>query len=321
MTVVSALLLVTACATAAGDATVPTTSPTMAPTTTTETLEGATTGAPASTTTATVTSVASVTSVTSVTSTTSPCTTLAVNRIKPAYFFSASGGDDNHPGPLLVTAGRNVLDLEEAVWGVLDGLTPSEQDEGLTTAIPAGARTYFVRVTDHVAAVDLTARFTEAASAPALRARLAQLVFTVTGYDPTIIGVNVYVEGNPLQALPDGTPLNERLTRADFEDFLPAVLIEWPTWEAWSAPPVAIRGIAHGDFHIEILNTSGQVIASRAVSISGGTGWEAFEIVFDASELPSPDPAKDLSIRVYQIGPDGSPSSERVQPLSLRTRP
>lgn len=301
------LLLIAACEAGTGDSTLPTTPSTVMPTTT-QAAETTTTVSPATSTTTTTVSPAT-------------STTLVGNRIVPVYFFHDSGRDESRPGPFLVTAGRNVLDLEEAVWGVLNGLTPSEEDQGVTTAMPTGVRTYFVRVTDKVAALDLTARFVDGADAPAIRARLAQLVFTVTGFDPVVSGVTVFVEGSPLEALPDGTPLNERLTRSDFEDFLPAILIESPTWDGWSGPPVTVRGVALAPFQMEILGANGQILASRAVPIGTINGWGSFEATFDVSELPSPSPAKSLSIRVYEIAGDGSRTNERVQPLSLRTQP
>jgi hypothetical protein len=40
-----------------------------------------------------------------------------------------------------------------------------------------------------------------------------------------------------------------------------------------------------------------------------------------ASELPSLEPARSLSIRVYEIATHGTPINERERPLSLRTHP
>jgi germination protein M len=237
----------------------------------------------------------------------------------PAFFFHDSGGDGDRPGPFLVAAGRNVLDVEEAVWGVLGGLTPSEQDQGVTTAIPAGTRTYFVRTTEGVVSVDLTARFAEGADAASMRARLAQLVFTITGFDPEIRGVEVWIEGNRLEALPDGTPLDERLTRWAFQDFMPTILIESPMWDGWSPPPLTVRGIAFvpgGSFEMEILDMDGRVTASRTVQTDSLSGWGDFEVTFQASELP-PVFMSTLHVRVYQLTPDGSVISERVQPFGL----
>jgi hypothetical protein len=46
------------------------------------------------------------------------------------------------------------------------------------------------------------------------------------------------------------------------------------------------------------------------------SGWGDFEVTFQASELP-PVFMSTLHVRVYQLTPDGSVISERVQPFGL----
>jgi hypothetical protein len=236
-----------------------------------------------------------------------------------------SGGNSVRSGPFLAPVVRNTGSLEDTVRESLGGLTPSETDLGITTAIPTGTDLNSVGVENGIATVDLTSEFDDGGGTFSIRARLAQLVFTVTAYDPEITGVRLELDGEPVEVFSsEGLVLDDPLTREGFEDFLPGILIESPGYDSWVRPPLTITGIAaafEGVFQLEILDAEGSVVADVPfVQTDEGMGWGNFSVTFEESDLPAM-PA-DLQIRVYELSAeDGSVINERIQPFGYRMEP
>jgi hypothetical protein len=237
-----------------------------------------------------------------------------------------SGGSPTRAGPFLAAVSRNEGSLEGTVRALLGGLTPSEADLGITTEVPPGTELHGVEVADGVATVDLSSEFADGEGIFSTRARLAQLVYTVTGYDPDITGVRLELDGTPVMAfLFSGVALvlDDPMTRASFEDLLPGILIESPAFDDWARPPVTISGIAaasDGVFQLEIIGWDGNLVAAVTVETDTGTGWRPFSVTFDRSDLPSMPIT--LRIRVYEVSAeDGSVIYERVQPFGYRSNP
>ncbi|MBT8217926.1 MAG: hypothetical protein HKN74_07110 [Acidimicrobiia bacterium] len=244
---------------------------------------------------------------------------------RPAYMLHDSGGNARRSGPFLAPTVRNTATLEDTIGELLNGLTPSEVDLGLSTAIPSGTELLGVEVADGVATVDLTGAFEAGGGTFSMQARLAQLVYTVTGFDPAITGVRLSLNGVPVEVFSnEGLVLDDPMTRDGFQDLLPGILIESPGYEMWAPPPVTITGIAaafEGVFQLEILDANGTVVADVPfVQTSDGTGWSSFSVTFEESDLP-PMPAT-LQIRVYELSAeDGSVINERIQPFGYRSQP
>jgi hypothetical protein len=241
-----------------------------------------------------------------------------------AFMLHESGGNAARPGPFLATVVRNTGSIEDTVRESLYGLTPSETDLGITTAIPTGTDLNSVVVDDGIATVDLTSEFDDGGGSFSVTARLAQLVYTVTAYDPAITGVRLQLDGEPVELFSgEGLILDDPMTREGFEDFMPGILIESPGYDAWVRPPLTITGIAafEGVFQLEVLDAEGSVVADVPfVQTDNGTGWGNFSVTFDESDLPAM-PA-DLQIRVYELSADdGSVINERIQPLGYRMDP
>ncbi len=281
-----------------------------------------TTSAPASTMTTTPSTTTVAPSTTSTTSITDPVDDPFQ---ETAFMLHESGGNAVRVGPFLAPVVRNTATLEDTVRESLYGLTPSETDLGLTTAIPVGTDLIGVTVDDRIATVDLTSEFDDGGGSFSMRARLAQLVYTVTAYDQTITGVRLELEGEPVEVFSsEGLILDDPMTRAGFEDLLPGILVESPGFEEWVLPPLTISGVAaafEGVFQLEILDADGEVVAGPPfVQTDNGMGWGRFTVDIEQSELP-PMPA-DLQIRVYELSAeDGSVVSERIQPIGYRMRP
>lgn len=290
--------------------TVPDTSPTSTPATSPTT-------APATTPTTTVTT----TTPEATTTTEAPAEVSLV----PVFFLHDSGGRADRPGPFLAPGARNADTLEEAIEALLGGLTPSENDLEMSTSLPGGVALNGVTVDGSVATVDLSSTFEEGGGTLAMTARLAQLVFTVTGFDPEITGVRLFLDGSPVEEFSsEGIILDDPMNRDSVQDLLPGILVESPQFDGWSGAPVTVTGIAaafEGVFQMEILDADGNLVADLPfVQTDSGIGWGSFSVTFDEDALP-PMPA-DLQIRVYELSAeDGSVVSERFQPFGYREQP
>jgi spore germination protein GerM len=291
-----------------------------------------TTQSPTTSSTPTTTPTLSTTSTTSTTTTSTATTTTTAPSAGPyhaiVYMLHDSGGSPTRAGPFLAPVSRNEGSLEGTLREWLGGLTPSEADLGITTEVPPGTALQGVEVADGVATVNLSSEFAAGGeSIFSMRARLAQLVYTVTGYDPDITGVRLELDGTPAIAFGfsggEALVLHDPMTRERFEDLLPGILIESPAFDAWARPPVTISGIAatpEGTFQLEILHWDGSLVTAVTVQTDPGTGWRPFSVTFDRSDLPSMPTT--LQIRVYELSAeDGSVIYERVQPFGYRSNP
>jgi hypothetical protein len=127
------------------------------------------------------------------------------------------------------------------------GPTKDEQELGLTTEVPADG--------------------SEAGS----RAALAQLTYTLT--QPELFGPVADVDGR-------------ELTRADFEDETPAILVESPLAFESVESPLQATGTANtfeANFEYELADTDGKVVDSHFVTATSGTGTRG---TFDFTTKP-----------------------------------
>ena len=67
-----------------------------------------------------------------------------------------------------------------AIRALLRGPTAAERRAGLTSAVPAGTRLIGLTIRDGVATIDLSRRFESGGGSLSMRARVAQVVFTLT---------------------------------------------------------------------------------------------------------------------------------------------
>jgi hypothetical protein len=108
-------------------------------------------------------------------------------RVRPIQVWYLAGGE-------LTAVDRRAGTIPRALELLLAGPTVRERARGLRSAVPAGTRLRSVAIRRRVVTVDLSGRFAAGLDASALRARVAQLVRTVTGV-PGVRAVRVLVEG------------------------------------------------------------------------------------------------------------------------------
>jgi germination protein M len=156
---------------------------------------------------------------------------------------------------------------ESALEELLAGPTDQEsQDLGYTTAIPEGTDLLEVTVDDGVANVELSAELPDEP--------LAQVVYTLTQF-ATVESVDI--QGNTV-------------TRSDFEDVTPAILVESPLTFEDVTSPLEVTGTANtfeANFQYELTDTDGLIVDENFVTATSGTGTRGtFDFTTDPFTVP-----------------------------------
>ena len=182
---------------------------------------------------------------------------------------------------LLVGAAVLIGEIPDA--GVPAGAQPFTL-EPLDSQIPPGTRLLGLDLVDGVATVDLSRDFL---SRRALRSRAyaaGQVVYTLTQF-PSIRAVRFRVEGRPV-AVPSGKGvsvernpsrnlLERPVTRMDYEDLLPAIVVESPAWGERVVSPLAVSGTANvfeANVTLRILDARGRELARTFTTATCGSG-------------------------------------------------
>jgi germination protein M len=183
----------------------------------------------------------------------------------------------------LYAAGRTVPRTEAVATAALDALAAAPD-----TTVPP-------KLTVTIANGDASATV---AGADLSGSALAQVVYTLTQFS-TIRTV-------------DGK------TRADVEDFVPAILVERPLPDAAVSSPLRVTGNANtfeATFQYKLLDADGKVLAQHFVTATSGTGTRG---TFDVTIPFTVDTAQAGTLVVYEnSAADGSVIHERRIPLRL----
>jgi immunoglobulin-like protein involved in spore germination/sporulation and spore germination protein len=172
------------------------------------------------------------------------------------------------------------------------GPTAAEAAQGFRSEVEKARSS--VTITNSVATVDVT---------DTSHAGLAQIVYTLTQF-PTVHGVRTS------RMLGDSKPL----TRADFEDVTPAILVESPLPGDTVTSPLRVQGTANtfeATFDLEIRNSSGVKVAWRFVTASSGSGTRG---TYDTA-ISFPHTSGPITLVAYE------PSAENGKPLHVVSIP
>jgi hypothetical protein len=217
---------------------------------------------------------------------------------------------------------------EAAVRALLAGpVGTSESDLGFTSAIPAGTELHSVTVDGPLATVDLSRQFESGGGSLSMQARVAQIVFTVTQFEP-IDRVRFRIDGTPATTIGGEGLLVDNVGRADFADVTPLILVESPTPGETVGAPLHVRGMSN-TFEATVNYTvtdpnypnvcsacAEGVLAegfTTATSGSGTWGTFDFDIAFDIER------AGPIVLSVYEISAEnGMRINETTIPLEVR---
>jgi germination protein M len=230
------------------------------------------------------------------------------------YVLDPSGSNGFRQGPFLYPISVSPLggqDEAEAVLVTLLGI------DSFDTAIPAGTAVDALTVDGTTAIVDLSDEFASGGGTLSVTARLAQLTFSLTalgGIDEVLL-----VEGgDPVEVFSsEGLVLDGPMVRADFEDFVPGILVDVPAAGAEVEFPLVVSGVAaafEGVFQLQILEGNDVIFEPPFVSTGSGIGFGEFEVLIEIE----PEPGDVLTIRVWEFSAeDGSVISERFVPITV----
>jgi germination protein M len=162
-----------------------------------------------------------------------------------------------------------------ALEALLEGPDSFEEGYGLRTSIPDGTQLLGLSIDDGIASVDLTSEFETGGGSASMQARLAQVVYTITQF-PTVEGVVFSLDGEPIEVLGgEGVIIDHPLTRRDFGELLPAILVLSPALTQEVESPVLIRGSANvfeANVSIQILDENDKVLAETFTTATCGSG-------------------------------------------------
>jgi hypothetical protein len=176
-------------------------------------------------------------------------------------------------------AGRSVpqtgTPAKAAREALLQGPSTSDADAGLLTVIPTGTTLHNVTIEGGVATVDLSASFGSGGGSLSMQGRVAQVVYTLTQF-PTVTGVSFELDGAPITTLGgEGVVLDHPQTRADWESFTPAILVESPLPGETVTSPFHVTGTANtfeATLQIRLTGSDGTVLFEHFGMATSGTG-------------------------------------------------
>lgn len=227
-------------------------------------------------------------------------------------------------GEELAAASREIYGSPEVAAGslneLLTGITPYEHDLGYGTEIPADTRLDDIALQDDgTVIVDLSPDFEAGGGSFSMQMRLAQLVFTATQFD-TIDRVELQIDGQDVDAIGgEGIMVDEPLTRDDFEDLSPAILLESPTPGQEVTSPIRLQGTANtfeATMQIEIIDSAGEIIYRDFATASSGTGTRG---TFDVSiDVDIQNEGLGTIVMFEESARDGSRTNVIEVPVDLR---
>jgi Immunoglobulin-like domain of bacterial spore germination/Sporulation and spore germination len=168
--------------------------------------------------------------------------------------------------PLVATAAMNEL---------LAGPNAAEAKAGLATSVPAGTKLLGISIKKGVATVDLTSQYQSGGGSLSMKARLAQVVYTLTQF-PTVRAVLFHLDGEPVNVFSgEGIVLDHPVGRKDYEDLLPVITVDKPAAGARVSSPVDVSGSANvfeANVTVKVLDENGNVVSQTFTTATCGTG-------------------------------------------------
>jgi hypothetical protein len=168
--------------------------------------------------------------------------------------------------PFVATAAMNAL---------LAGPTAAEAKAGLATSVPDGTKLLGISIKKGVATVDLTSQYQSGGGSLSMKARLAQVVYTLTQFS-TVRAVLFHLDGEPVNVFSgEGIVLDHPVGRKDYADLLPVIAVDKPSAGARVSSPVAVAGSANvfeANVTVKVLDENGNVVGHAFTTATCGTG-------------------------------------------------
>lgn len=162
-----------------------------------------------------------------------------------------------------------------ALTELFEGPTRQEAGAGVSTAVPDGTEILDLSIKDGVATVDLSAEFEQGGGSSAEMMQLAQLTYTLTQF-ASVDAVALEIEGEPVEVFGGhGIIIDHPMTRRDFEQLLPPILVASPVIGERVRSPITIVGssdVFEATVSIAILDENDDPIVQTFTTATCGTG-------------------------------------------------
>lgn len=162
-----------------------------------------------------------------------------------------------------------------ALTELFEGPTRQEAGAGVFTAVPDGTEILDLSIKDGVATVDLSAEFEQGGGSSAEMMQLAQLTYTLTQF-ASVDAVALEIEGEPVEVFGGhGIIIDHPMTRRDFEQLLPPILVASPVIGERVRSPITIVGssdVFEATVSIAILDENDDPIVQTFTTATCGTG-------------------------------------------------
>lgn len=251
------------------------------------------------------------------------------------YFLADDESTNSRPGPYLIPVDRQLpyesWNVEGAINALLAGPTAAEagSSSSLSSSVPANSTLLGVSITGltvdadqtpitpGVAEINLSSGFEAGGGTFSITSRLAQLVYTATSLGE-VGAVRLLIDGEPVDVFSsEGLVIDGPMTREDFTDFVPNILVEQPAYGETVTGPVYLRGTA-AVFEAVFqgrLEANGAVLWEGTIQTSNGTGWGAFDTAIPY--FIETDTEATLTVWEYSAE-DGSIINQRTHQLTLQ---
>jgi germination protein M len=162
-----------------------------------------------------------------------------------------------------------------AMESLLAGPDTQEEAAAVGSQIPSGTQLLGLTVQDGVATVDLTSEYEAGGGSASMNMRIAQVVYTLTQF-PTVNGVLFELDGRPVDVLGgEGVVVDHPVTRKDYRDLLPAIVVRSPQPGSHVANPVTVSGTAdvfEANVTVEVVDSAGRTVGNAFTTATCGTG-------------------------------------------------
>lgn len=194
------------------------------------------------------------------------------------------------------------------------------QEVGETTAIPAGTEVLAAYREGDVLFVDLSSEFESGGGSLSMQLRVAQIVYTATQFDG-VESVRILIEGQEVEAIGgEGLIVSTPLTRRDFQDVAPNIVVEQPRPGQEFSPGDSASGFANvfeANVSFMVLDKDGKELelTTPFTTATCGSGcWGDFTHVL---EFPLTEPQEGRIVVLTYSAEDGSPQDEIHIPVML----
>lgn len=218
----------------------------------------------------------------------------------------------------VATAGRTVTApavARGALEALLAGPNAAEKGAGMGSAIPAGTRLLGITIDKGLGTVDVSKEFASGGGSLSMTTRVAQVVYTLTQFD-TVERVTIRIDGREVEGIGgEGVPAKD-LTRDDFRDNTPLILVETPLPGQEVGTEIRVEGESNtfeASLSWEVRDGAGKVVREGFATATSGTGtWGTFAFTI---ELPRMDTGPMTLVLFERSARDGSPVNVYEVPL------